>query len=161
VFGQDIFNIYKMAVDFFIDIIPITNKAITVTYRSGHNFGKKSWGYKNPKLVAYQKELAIMAHQYAITNKIELFTKPIEMHLVFQFLQPASFTESERIEALNGFILPSANYRYDLDNLAKPVIDSFKKIFYMDDAIICNLYTEKRYAEHAGIQIKIDYVFYN
>ena len=95
---------------------------------------------------------------YSFYNKYKKF-KPLssnlEVHLIFYFEIPKSYTKKQRLEIQNGTVRP--NKKPDIDNCIKSVLDALNKVAYNDDTQILKIIAEKKYTfeqEKVNIIIK-------
>lgn len=80
--------------------------------------------------------------------------KPLSLCVQFLMPIPKSKTKKFKIAAIDGKIKHVV--KPDLDNLFKAAIDALNGLAYKDDNQIISVLMGKRYAENAGIIIKIE-----
>ena len=85
----------------------------------------------------------------------EKFPKGIalKVNITALFAIPKRFNKEKRKKALNGEILPTK--RPDSDNVIKIILDALNGVAYHDDAQVCEVYFEKKYAEKSKTIIAI------
>ena len=83
--------------------------------------------------------------------------KPFEGYLKAEitavYTIPKSFSKSKAEKALAGRIRPT---KQDADNVAKAVLDSLNKVFYVNDNLIVKLVVEKIYGETAKTEVVLE-----
>ena len=82
--------------------------------------------------------------------------EPLRVKLSFYFQRPkAHYGTGKNANTLKGNA-PTWHIKIpDADNLTKFVFDSFNKIFWRDDSIICQLVVIKMYSENPRVLIQI------
>ncbi len=95
--------------------------------RKGHQY------YTDKKMAAYQSSIQWTAKAAGAT----LLTGPIRLLIQVYLPIPKSFTQKQRIEALNRVSRPMP--KGDIDNIAKTVMDALNKIAYPDDRAVTDL----------------------
>jgi len=79
----------------------------------------------------------------------EPISGPISLELVFYMSRPRNhYKTGKNSEMLKDSAPEYHSGRPDLDNLTKFVQDSLNKIYYRDDALICQLTAKKIYSEN-------------
>lgn len=69
---------------------------------------------------------------------------PVTVSIIIGAVVPQSYTRKKRQAALDGRLPP---FKPDVDNVAKSILDAMNGIVYDDDAHVCSLSVEKRFAE--------------
>lgn len=84
------------------------------------------------------------------------FDEPLHVKLSFYFQRPKAHYRTGKF---SGELKESAPTWHtstpDADNLVKFAVDSFNKIFWRDDSIICQLVVIKMYSENPRVHIQI------
>lgn len=76
--------------------------------------------------------------------------------VMFYFERPAShFLRSGALKASAPLYPSVRGLGYDLDKLARAILDSLSKIVYVDDVRVVDLTVRKRFSEVAGAQISV------
>jgi Holliday junction resolvase RusA-like endonuclease len=84
----------------------------------------------------------------------EPITAPISLELIFYFSRPKNhFKTGKNSEMLKDSAPDWHSRRPDIDNLVKFVQDSLNKIYYKDDALICQLIAKKFYSSTPRTEI--------
>lgn len=78
---------------------------------------------------------------------------PLEISIVALFSIPQSKGKKLKDSMLKGDILPTKNP--DSDNIIKIILDALNGACYHDDAQICKIHFEKRYAKIPRVEVKI------
>ena len=88
--------------------------------------------------------------------------EPLHVKLSFYFQRPKAHYRTGKF---SGELKESAPTWHtgtpDADNLTKFVCDSFNKIFWRDDSIICQLVVIKMYSENPRVKIEITKIIQN
>ena len=79
--------------------------------------------------------------------KDPIFDCAIKVKMYFGIPRPASVSKKKR---------PYPSVKSDVDNIAKLYLDCGNGTLWVDDALICTLHIEKRYAEQGFIEINIE-----
>ena len=86
----------------------------------------------------------------------EPISAPIALELVFYMARPRNhYGSGKKAECLKDSAPEHHSGRPDLDNLTKFVQDALNKIYYRDDALICELTARKVYSERPRTEITI------
>lgn len=86
----------------------------------------------------------------------EPISAPIALELTFYMSRPKNhYGTGRKSEMLKDSAPEHHSGRPDLDNLTKFVQDALNKIYYKDDALICQLVACKVYSERPRTEIKI------
>ena len=93
----------------------------------------KRGGYTDPRIKAWQNEVAWMARE-AMVGK-DILTGDLRVDIIF--------TRSNK-------------RRVDLDNLSKAVLDGMNKIVYNDDKTVTELHLYKRFDEVPGLYVRVE-----
>lgn len=85
----------------------------------------------------------------------EKFPKGIalKVNITALFPIPKRFNKEQRKKALDGELLPTK--KPDSDNIIKIILDALNGVAYHDDAQVCEVYFEKKYAEKSKTIIAI------
>jgi len=85
---------------------------------------------------------------------IEPISTPMILELTFYMARPNShYGSGKKAEFLKESAPEYHSGRPDLDNLTKFVQDALNKIYYRDDALICQLIAKKVYSERPRTEI--------
>lgn len=76
--------------------------------------------------------------------KEDPFDTPLYLKAVFYFKKPKSVKR------------PRPSVKPDIDNVAKKIMDCGNGILWLDDALICKMNVEKRYATSGYIELKME-----
>lgn len=82
------------------------------------------------------------------------FEGPLSVSIRFRLEPPKSMTKSERAAALSGE--EAYTGRFDLDNLAKSILDGCNGACWHDDVQIVRLFLTKSAATNPGVDIRIE-----
>ncbi len=86
----------------------------------------------------------------------EPISEPIALELVFYMSRPRShYRSGKNSDMLKDSAPEHHSGRPDLDNLTKFVQDALNKIYYKDDALICQLTAYKLYSERPRTEITL------
>jgi Holliday junction resolvase RusA-like endonuclease len=86
----------------------------------------------------------------------EPISAPISLELVFYMARPRNhYGTGKKSDMLKDSAPEYHSGRPDLDNLTKFVQDALNKIYYRDDALICELVARKIYSESPRTEITI------
>ncbi|MBI5940125.1 MAG: RusA family crossover junction endodeoxyribonuclease [Caulobacterales bacterium] len=108
--------------------------------------------YTDEKTRAYEAGVARLAR--AAMKGRTPFIGPLSVSLRFRFKPAESLPKYKRAALLAG---EEAYFGvYDVDNLAKAVLDGMNKVAYGDDKQITRLFVTKVAAEKAGFDVKVE-----
>lgn len=107
----------------------------------------KYGAYTPVKTKIFEDDLKVLARRQ-LPPGFELYTKPIEVKMVFHFVRPKTVPKLR--------IYPTT--KPDIDNLSKALADALNGLVWKDDSIIYSLTAIKLYAPKPGILL---YVFDN
>lgn len=107
--------------------------------------------YTPASTVAYEKAIGFAAR--VGMGDLSFFTGPLEVHLTVNLEPVQSASKKARAAMLSGEIAPAK--KPDLDNIIKAILDGMNGVAYVDDAQVCRLVVEKRYAEVEGVDVWI------
>ena len=107
--------------------------------------------YTPRQTIEYEK---LVRASYTALSKVK-FEKniPLEISIVALFSIPKSNSKKVKNLMLEGDILPTK--KPDGDNVIKIILDALNCVAYHDDAQVCRVCFEKKYAEIPGIKITI------
>lgn len=107
--------------------------------------------YTPKQTTEYEK---LVRASYTAVSKI-FFEKntPLEVSIIALFSIPKSVSQKTKDLMLKGDILPTK--KPDLDNIIKIILDALNGVCYHDDAQICSIYFDKKYAEIPSTKIII------
>ena len=108
--------------------------------------------YTDPRTREYEAAIGRIAT--AAMKGRRPFTGALSVSLQFRFAPPKSTTKALRARLIAG----EEPYFgiYDVDNLAKSVLDGMNKIVFGDDKQVTRLFVTKIAAEKAGIDIRVE-----
>lgn len=111
----------------------------------------KSITYTPKQTTEYEKKIRASYKRL----KSEKFPQgvPLKINITALFPIPKKFNKEWRQTALNGKILPTK--KPDSDNIIKIILDGLNGVAYHDDAQICKVNFEKRYAEIPEVKVTI------
>jgi len=142
---------FRMNVEFFINFTPSGQERV----RKGKH------GFYQPSKSANQKKIVQAYAQQAITKHGPSnfpISGPVSLVMDFYVPIPKSWSKTRTQQAYMGLLLPQV--KPDIDNLNKLVMDALNKLVYVDDALICDKKTSKRYICEAfpnpGCHVVID-----
>lgn len=78
---------------------------------------------------------------------------PLCVYITASFAPPVKATKRKRSRMLSGEIRPTK--KPDTDNIAKAICDALNGVAYRDDAQICCLTVQKKYAEMSAVSVRI------
>ena len=93
-----------------------------------------------------------MAAKIAMGSKLPT-NAPVQLVIHAFFSVPKSRPSRQRMDALNGTILPTV--KFDWDNIAKVVGDALKEIVWIDDALVVDGRVIKLYSDVPGIRVEV------
>lgn len=107
--------------------------------------------YTPKQTTEYEK---LIRASYTAVSKI-FFEKdtPLIISIIALFSIPKSVSQKTKNLMLKGDILPTK--KPDSDNIIKIVLDALNGVCYHDDAQICSIHFEKKYAEIPATKIII------
>ncbi len=119
--------------------------------RSGHV-------YTDPKTKDYEKSVGQAAWVAMLKSRLRPTDKRVSVIMSHHFKIPKSYSKAKVIACQAGSIIPPT---YDLDNLAKSILDGCNKIVWDDDASVWHLTCFKRYCDvdvepHTQVRIQWD-----
>lgn len=82
-----------------------------------------------------------------------MFDQPVVVDLTFRLFPPKSHAKWLRRAMLDG--VEPITGRYDLDNMAKAILDAINKTAFTDDRLIVDLRARKTAAETTGTDVMI------
>ncbi len=110
-------------------------------------FGKSRAGfavaYTDEKTAAYENLVKMAAREAAHRDGIKLFTGPVLVGISAFYAPPASWSKKKQTAAINGEIWPKL---FDVDNVAKAILDGLNGIAFDDDKQVVSLDISKRYS---------------
>jgi Holliday junction resolvase RusA-like endonuclease len=106
--------------------------------------GKHVTAYTPKETIEAEAEI-VRAFRAKYGSDFQPLTGGLTGRVSFYIPIPKSWPKSKHMSALRGIVRPAG--RPDLDNLAKLLLDALNGILWVDDAQICRLVIEKRYAE--------------
>ena len=82
------------------------------------------------------------------------FDGPLSVSLRFRLAPPKSMSKRDRARVLAG----DEAYvgRYDVDNMAKSILDAMNNIIYTDDVNIMRLWAEKVASDRPGVDVRVE-----
>lgn len=99
--------------------------------------------YTTTKTSNYEKEIG-----YRWKTKYKnVLNSPLKLTTVFSFKYPKDFKKRKN---------KACTKRPDLDNLEKAVMDGLNKIAYVDDSLVVEKVSSKRYAEKDSVYIQLE-----
>lgn len=108
--------------------------------------------YTDEKTRKYEQAVAALAKR-AMGDRLP-FEGPLSVSLRFRMQPPKSMTKRQRAAALAGEVAYLG--RYDVDNLAKAVLDGMNEVCFLDDVQITRLWVVKEAAENPGVDVRIE-----
>lgn len=105
-----------------------------------------------PKQTAEYEKL-VRASYTAVSKRFFDKDTPLIISITALFSIPKSVSQKTKNLMLKGDILPTK--KPDSDNIIKIVLDALNGVCYHDDAQICSVHFEKKYAEIPAIKITI------
>lgn len=117
-------------------------------------FSKRGAVYTPSKTLDYEKQVqrAFVAAAPNHTPK----TCAVAVSICIDVAIPASWSKNRVQGAINGEVIPV--HRFDVDNVAKAILDSLNGIAYDDDGRVCQLNVSKRYALVAKTAVAIQFL---
>ena len=94
--------------------------------------------------------------KYMKNQDIDIITTPTKFHCVSYLPIPKSMSPIEKICAELGFIYPVS--KPDWDNLGKAYCDMIQGLLLLDDSLIIEGVSKKRYSTKPRIEITIEYM---
>lgn len=114
--------------------------------RAGRNTAK-GITFTPKKQRSYSAVLKDYGHAYMTENKLAPFTGAVSLHVVFNYIRPASWSKKKIADTRWKTSRP------DIDNLVKLIMDSLNGIVWTDDAIIAWISMQKIYGPTQGTSI--------
>lgn len=84
----------------------------------------------------------------------QAYEEPVVMTIIFRLYPPDSWSKKKRAAALAGDI--GTTGRFDIDNLAKAILDALNKVAFKDDRLIVRLVLEKVARETVGVDVTVE-----
>lgn len=109
----------------------------------------------NPKAKGWQKVVAATARGAMLKERLEPFTGPLFVEMVFQRVRPVSHVRRDGSLSLEGTRHPWPETKPDVLKLARAVEDAMTGIVYVDDALIVSERLAKEYRDHEGVRILV------
>ncbi len=108
--------------------------------------------YTDPKTRQYENSVAALARQ-AMGGRPP-FEGPLSVSLRFRISPPKSMTKRQRAAVLSGEqAFPG---RFDIDNLAKSILDGCNGVCFPDDKQVMRLFATKVASERPGVDVRIE-----
>ena len=110
--------------------------------------------YDPPKVVAFKRQLGMLAKQQMLDRELEPFDGPLEVR--FEFYRPVqtSISTKERARRLSGVHRPIV--KPDLSNYIKATEDALNGILWVDDNLIVTETAGKNYSNHPHLIVEIN-----
>jgi Holliday junction resolvase RusA-like endonuclease len=109
-------------------------------------FTRQGRAYTPAKTRAYEEEVAMMAR--SAMGASEPLETPIEAFIYINCPVPPSYSKKRTEACLNGLEYPR---KFDIDNVAKAILDACNEIIYLDDTQVVSLHVKKRYDTIASV----------
>lgn len=103
---------------------------------------------------AYEKRAKAACQDVMRRHRLTPFTEPVAVYIDFRLKPPASMSKRKREAMLAGEV--GTTGRYDIDNLAKAVLDAMNKVAFTDDRLICRLVLDKVASETVGVDVTVE-----
>ena len=107
--------------------------------------------YTDPKTAAYEALIGWSARQ-AMRGRPPI-SEAVSVALVISVVPPASASKARRARLLAG--LEAIRGPFDIDNVAKAILDGMNRIAYADDRQVVGLSARYAAAEVAGVDVVI------
>lgn len=107
--------------------------------------------YTDAATVKYEKH--VLTHAVAAFGNRRPFDVALTLIMVVRVAPPASASKKATAEMLSGYLFPAKGY--DIDNVAKAVMDAMNGQIYTDDKLIVHLVVRKIYAAKPGVDVCI------
>jgi Holliday junction resolvase RusA-like endonuclease len=120
-------------------------------------FSKRGAVYTPSKTLDYEKQVQ-RAFIAAAPNHTPV-TCAVAMSICIDVAIPKSWAKNRVQGAINGEVIPV--HRFDVDNVAKAIMDALNGIAYDDDGRVCQLNASKRYAVEAKTVVSIIFLSKN
>lgn len=111
----------------------------------------RSVTYTPRQTIEYEK--LVRASYNAVSNVKFPTGIPLEITIIALFSIPQSTSKKVKNLMLKGDILPTK--KPDCDNAIKIILDALNGVCFHDDAQVCRVYFEKKYAENPEIKVII------
>ncbi len=98
-------------------------------------------------------EKLVRANYTAVSKMVFDKNTPLEISIIALFSIPKNVGEKLKSSMLQGDILPTK--KPDADNIIKIILDGLNGICYHDDAQICSVHFQKKYAEKSEVKVII------
>lgn len=117
-------------------------------------FSKRGAVYTPSKTLDYEKQVQRAFIVAAPSHTPQ--TCAIAMSICIDVAIPASWSKNRVQGAINGEVIPV--HRFDVDNVAKAILDALNGIAYDDDGRVCQLNVSKRYALASKTVVAIQFL---
>lgn len=81
---------------------------------------------------------------------------PIKITVRFIYKVPKSWSQTKQEKALNGELYPIGSNIPDVDNACKSLLDGMNKVVYVDDKVVVELNSSKKYGTEDQIIVVIE-----
>lgn len=122
------------------------------TIRRFKSGGERADTYTDAKTRRYEASVKAIAEKAMAAR--EPIVGPLAVALRFRLAVPASYSKKRRAAILAG----TEPYlgAYDVDNLAKSILDGCNKVVFHDDKQVVRLLVVKVPAETAGVDVRVE-----
>ena len=127
---------------------PVPQGSKTAFVRGGHAVVTEGKGPGRENHAAWRQAVATAARDWQDQHRQPLFDEPLSVRLTFRLHRPKSVSVTRR---------PYPAVKPDLDKLERAVLDALTGVVLVDDALVVDLHSIKRYADGGppGCEIRI------
>lgn len=136
-------------IEFWIPGLPVAKGRPIVSTISGHA------RLRTPAKTVRYEGLVAHAASVAMSGAAPM-RAPVMVMVDVRLPVPASWSHKRRLLALDDRVLPTV--RPDLDNIVKAVLDGINGVVFEDDALVCDIATQKRYRAEVGVRVIVSVI---